>query len=114
MFYGCKSLSSAPELRATELAEYCYSNMFSFCTSLSSAPELRATQLAPSCYSYMFQDCNQLSYVKMMATDISAGDCLTNWLKGVAPSGTFVKNGAATWNKSGVIPSGWTVQTAER
>ena len=113
MFYGCTSLSSAPELPATQLAEYCYDSMFEGCTSLSSAPELPATQLADWCYNGMFKGCTQLSYVKMMATDISAKSCLTNWLIGVAPSGTFVKNSAATWNKSGVIPSGWTVQTAE-
>ena len=39
----------------------------------------------------------------------------SNWVNGVASSGTFVKNSAATWaNTFGVngIPNGWTVQTA--
>ena len=37
-----------------------------------------------------------------------------NWVDGVASTGTFVKNSAATWNVTGVygIPSGWTVETA--
>ena len=89
--------------------------MFSGCTSLSTAPALPATQLAPYCYMNMFNGCNQLNYVKMMATDISSFGNLTviTWLYRVAPTGTFVKNSAATWDESKVIPSGWTVQTAE-
>jgi hypothetical protein len=48
----------------------------------------------------------------MLATDISAGFCLYDWVKGVASSGTFVKNKNATWNVTGVngVPSGWTIQ----
>lgn len=34
MFQGCTSLTQAPELHATTLANYCYSNMFNSCTSL--------------------------------------------------------------------------------
>jgi hypothetical protein len=60
MFYNCKSLTEAPELPATNLAETCYQNMFSGCTSLTKAPELPATNLAESCYSYMFYNCTSL------------------------------------------------------
>ena len=37
-----------------------------------------------------------------------------NWVSGVATTGTFVKNSAATWTTTGVngVPSGWTIQTA--
>ena len=35
----------------------CYSYMFSGCTSLSEAPSLPATELAEGCYSYMFDGC---------------------------------------------------------
>ena len=31
---------------------------------------------------------------------------------GVAQSGLFVKNSAATWDEDKIIPSGWTVITA--
>lgn len=50
-----------------------------------------------------------------MATDGSASSRLLNWLSGVSTTGTFVKNSAATWNKTGSsgIPSGWTVTTAD-
>ena len=38
----------------------------------------------------------------------------SNWVSGVASTGTFVKNKNATWDVIGSdgIPSGWTVQTA--
>ena len=114
MFYGCTSLITAPELPATTLASSCYNLMFYGCTSLTAAPELPATTLANFCYSYMFSGCTDLSYVKMMATDISAQRCLSNWLGDVTTSGTFVKNAAAKWNEADVIPSGWTVETTEQ
>jgi hypothetical protein len=36
------------------------------------------------------------------------------WVDGVASTGTFVKNSAATWNVTGIngVPTGWTVETA--
>ena len=39
---------------------------------------------------------------------------ITDWVNGVAASGTFVKNSAAEWDVTGNhgVPSGWTVQTA--
>ena len=61
----------------------------------------------------MFNNCSKLNNIKCLATDISATSCLTNWVKGVASSGTFVKDANTTWPEgvSG-IPTGWTVQTA--
>jgi len=68
--------------------------------------------LADSCYNYMFYVCSKLNHITMLATDISASNCLYYWVSGVASSGTFVKNSAATWDRTGVsgIPSGWTVE----
>ena len=41
------------------------------------------------------------------------GEFIGNWLNGVSPTGTFVKNASATWTKEQAgIPTGWTVQTA--
>ena len=56
----------------------------------------------------MFVGCSNLSYVKCLATDISATDCLTNWLVRVASTGTFVKAANTQWpiSASG-IPEGW-------
>lgn len=113
MFANCPRLTQAPELPATTLANSCYYSMFDGCTSLATAPELPATTLAPNCYRNMFNGCTNLNYIKMLATDISAYYCLYYWVKGVSPTGTFVKSKDATWNVRGVsgIPNGWAVET---
>lgn len=61
MFYNCTSLTTAPELPATTLADSCYYGMFYGCKSLIKAPELPATTLAYECYSYMFYGCTSLT-----------------------------------------------------
>ena len=137
MFYNCTNLTTAPELPATTLASYCYYDMFQFCTNLTVAPELPATTLNTSCYegmfSYctnltiapelpattleyycyrsMFDGCKKLNYIKMLATDISASNCLNNWVGNVSSTGTFVKNPDMNSLSIGTggIPSGWTV-----
>lgn len=63
MFKGCTSLEKAPNLPATTLKQSCYSGMFMGCTSLVTAPALPATQIAEECYSYMFWDCTSLTNV---------------------------------------------------
>ena len=87
--------------------------MFRECTSLTTAPALPATTLADSCYKQMFIRCSNLNYVKALFTDMSANNCVWGWLRNVLPIGTFVKNANATWNiLDAGIPSGWTVETA--
>ena len=71
MFYGCRSLTSAPELPATTLANYCYRHMFNGCTSLTQAPELPATTLATSCYSNMFNRCTSLTSAPELPATLS-------------------------------------------
>ena len=114
MFSNCISLVNAPALPATTLTVNCYGYMFQNCTSLVTAPTLPATTLDSFCYSYMFQNCTSLSYIKAMFKKTSSA--LNNWVSGVASTGTFVKNSAATWeNTFGVnaIPEGWTVELAD-
>ena len=109
MFANCFSLTEAPALPATELADSCYVNMFALCPLLTAAPELPATTLTEGCYAGMFIGCDLLSFVKCMAADISAPECLNDWLSGVAENGTFVKApGMDNWptGTSG-IPNGW-------
>lgn len=60
MFYGCSSLKTAPKLPAKTMASECYTHMFNGCSSLKKAPELPAETLADGCYSSMFQDCYAL------------------------------------------------------
>ena len=114
MFEGCTSLTSAPELPATALTDGCYNSMFYGCTSLTTAPELPATTLVEGCYNWMFGDCTSLNYIKCLATNISASNCTTNWVNGVAATGTFVKHpNMSSWT-TGVngIPNNWIVQDA--
>ena len=110
MFRNCTSLTVVPDLEATVVNKDCYGSMFSGCISLTRAPKLPATTLAQWCYRYIFEGCENLKVIKMMATDISASGCLNGWVNGVSPSGTFIKNSAATW--TGNVPSGWKIETA--
>ena len=85
--------------------------MFGGCTSLENAPVLPAMTLVADCYSYMFSKCSKLNYVKALFTTTPSSNYTRSWLNGVASSGTFVKNAAATWNVVGAdgVPEGWTV-----
>ena len=60
LFKDCAVLTSAPELPATTLADFCYQRMFEGCTSLKTAPILPAENLARKCYSDMFDGCTSL------------------------------------------------------
>ena len=111
MFSGCTGLTTAPELPANTLAAHCYQEMFSRCTGLTTAPVLPATTLVNSCYDRMFYRCSNLNSVVCLATTNITQYTCSNWLNGVAATGTFTKATGATW-ESGVsgIPSGWTVR----
>ena len=113
MFDGCTSLTQAPALPATTLADSCYVFMFYGCTSLTQAPALPATTLVISCYSNMFYGCTLLSHIEALFTTTPGASYTYNWVNGVAQNGTFVKSSEATWNVTGVngIPTGWTVTT---
>ena len=113
MFYGCTSLTSAPELPATTLFPYCYASMFRGCTSLTAAPELPAETLRNNCYQQMFYGCSNLQYIKCMATSISASNCLNWWVNGVSSTGTFVKDANTTWpSGNDGIPNNWAIVDA--
>ena len=75
MFYGCTSLTQAPELPAMTLADYCYYSMFCDCTSLTQAPELPATTLAERCYYQMFRGCTALTQVPELPAMTLADYC---------------------------------------
>ena len=114
MFNGCTGLTSTPELPATTMVTRCYYEMFKGCTGLLRCDLLPAINLANTCYAYMFQNCSNLSYIKALFTTKPSNSYTNSWVSGVAASGTFVKNSAATWDVVGIagIPSGWTVETA--
>ena len=81
MFSVCTSLTTAPELPATTLAGYCYSNMFYGCSSLTTTPELRATRLIISCYSSMFYGCSSLTTTPELRATTLADDCYVSMFR---------------------------------
>jgi hypothetical protein len=60
LFFGCESLTTAPELPATVLSYSCYFGMFTNCGNLTQAPYLPATTLVNECYCRMFENCRNL------------------------------------------------------
>lgn len=117
MFQKCADLERAPKLPATDLSVNCYWQMFTECVNLETAPDLLAKKLTTGCYTKMFCGCSKLKYIKCLATDIpslQSQACLTNWVDGVAASGTFVRSKIVDedWNDgdSSGIPPNWTVE----
>ena len=140
MFHNCTSLTRAPELTVQEPAEKCCYNMFRKCSFLAdvSSISLPAMSLSVDCYREMFRECSKLQsapilpaptlvqecYRQMfsssgiksivcLATNISATNCLNEWVSGVPSSGTFYTAPGKTTNffpqGNNGIPSGWTV-----
>lgn len=116
MFSGCTGMTVGPSILKPQNPEkIAYFKMFYNCKSLVSAPVISATTIGVSGCTQMFNGCTSLSYVKCLATDISATDCTTNWVRNVSATGTFIKDpGMSSWT-TGVdgIPSGWTVQNSD-
>ncbi len=110
LFNECTSLTTAPALPASTLEDSCYRSLFYKCSSLTTAPVLKATTLVEECYQFMYYGCSSLNEVTTYANNISASNCLTEWLYGVAATGTFHNLGTATYPTDSVsgIPSGWT------
>ena len=108
MFRNCTSLTHAPELPATTLANYCYSYMFNGCTSLTQAPELPATTLGVNCYYYMFSGCTSLKEIKLEYIG-NFSSYFSNWVNGVSSTGNLYYNGSDTTVGTSAIPSGWNV-----
>ena len=82
MFAGCASLTTAPALPATTLAQQCYSVMFEGCTSLTAAPTLPATTLSYGCYDYMFYGCTSLTTAPALPATTLATYCYQSMFKG--------------------------------
>ena len=116
MFHDCSELIKAPNLPATVLKEKCYSWMFAECTSLTNAPILLAQTLVKECYDHLFYSSTEymsLNNIKCFATDLSAQNCLNEWMAFSTyqqSTGTFTKAAGVNWptGENG-IPEGWTV-----
>ena len=110
MFENCTLLTTAPELPALVLASTCYYGMFKK-SGIIESPVLAAGTLVTNCYSEMFRECPSVNKITMLATDISASNCMRYFSLWVGQSsGVFVKN-SQTNIPTGFdgIPSGWTV-----
>ena len=75
LFQNCASLTTAPALLASALADYCYTSMFRNCTSLTSSPELPATAVAGWCYASMFAGCKSLTVPPALPATTLADSC---------------------------------------
>ena len=84
MFRNCTSLTKAPELPATALSIFCYDNMFSGCKSLTEAPVLPATTLVDRCYYGMFSGCTSLTKAPELPATKLANNCCDSMFEGCA------------------------------
>ena len=76
LFINCASLTTAPELPSTTLANNCYQSMFYGCSSLTTAPTiLPATTLATECYNKMFYTCTSLTTAPAISPTTLASNC---------------------------------------
>lgn len=82
LFKKCDVLTSVPDLPATNLAAYCYSNMFEECTSIAEAPELPAKIMADHCYYYMFRKCTTIKKAPKLPAKKLAPCCYTDMFSG--------------------------------
>jgi hypothetical protein len=111
-FERCTSLTDASNIIINVAGESSYASSFSGDTSLTSTPILAVERLVKGCFNIMFQNCSSLSYVKCLATDISATNCLQNWLYGVSSTGTFIQAEGVEWPRGASgIPGNWTIET---
>ena len=101
-----KDFANKTSLSNTHIFNY----LFDGNTALTTAPDLLAPALpildALDCYASMFKGCTNLNYVKCLATSGSF-KYASNWLSGVAATGTFYKAKGVSWNRDGSgIPTG--------
>lgn len=119
MFYECKNLKSADiELPATTVNKNgVYSRMFFNCTNLTDSPIIKATSVSGNDAFYeMFYGCGKMKYLVCDMLNEPSSSISSNWLKGVASTGTFYKNPNATWDQTitkgnDTVPTGWNITT---
>ena len=80
LFYNSRILTP-PSLPATELADYCYKEMFYQASKLILAPYLPATEMKSSCYYGMFNKCSAMKKIFNLNHVTKAADhCFTYML----------------------------------
>lgn len=110
MYRACTSLDHVPELPCPTVSAEAYMYMFYGCTSITAAPDLPCAVPGNKAYLNMFNGCSRLSSARLGATDISAYQCLQDWLTGVAATGTlYAPAGLSLPAGASGLPSGWTL-----
>lgn len=115
MFEGTRITDASNLVLPKNLFQSDLRYLFVNCVLLETGPTIEANATTTRCMGDMFQNCTSLNYLKCLATNISGSNSTTNWVSGVAASGTFVKAPGMTGWTTGVngIPSGWTVIDAD-
>ena len=113
MFRGCTSITHCPVKSVPEtLQAGSMSEMFYNCTNLLDICALPALTLTTYSYRQLIRG-TKVSYIKMLATDISASNCLANWVTSVPNVNTsvFVKHIDAQWTTTGNsgVPTNWKI-----
>jgi hypothetical protein len=109
LFQDCAMLKVPPT--EISIGVDVYQQMFYGCTSLISSPDILISKLVSNNLKEMFSGCTSLKYIKILSTDISASNCLQNWVQNVPSGGTFVKAAGVTYSSGASgIPNGWTVE----
>lgn len=88
--------------------------MFESCNQLMYPPVLTATTLLAGCYWAMFRKCANLKEMTSYASDISASNCLGNWVlnAGTVYRVTFHNLGRATYTRDyNGVPASWNLVT---
>lgn len=112
LFLGCTNLAYPPkQFPKSDVVNWCYGYMFKNC-NLQTAVELPAPRMISGCYRELFYGNSNINYIKMLAYDnMTANNCMTDWVNGVASTGIFVKHIDAQWTTTGNsgVPTNWTV-----
>ncbi|MCQ2330301.1 MAG: hypothetical protein MJZ93_07090, partial [Paludibacteraceae bacterium] len=115
LFFGNENITDASGLiLPSTVSKSCYFSMFFYCSELTKGPSLPATTLAESCYYLMFSGCNKLETVTMLATDVSATNCLGSFVPNVNGTLTIANglqniSGTAGATITSNIPAKWTI-----
>ena len=99
MFKNCSSLTQAPALPATTLADSCYGSMFSGCTSLTQAPAIKTYTPNLKAFAYMLDtinhDTNEWSLTSFNWPDLTLSEAesmvLSEYIFGYNYSGASVR-----------------------
>lgn len=126
MFYNCTAITKAPELPATELADFCYYWMFKYCLSLTESPRLVAPNINQrSCYLKMFENCRNLNKIYLDVINVDSvmihninNNPFVDWMKDTAVCGVLVIKPYNTWYNQYTltdmyISENWVVTTNE-